>query len=95
MGPNRQFTSRKLTPRTRGLLPLKARHEPRPGSQIVQVSCRLEGFRVQDGNTWWYRIAQSPWNNQFYVTADVFYNNGQTSGSLAGTPFVDEAVPLC
>ena len=27
--------------------------------------------------------------------ADAFYNNGQTSGSLRGTPFVDPAVPDC
>jgi hypothetical protein len=61
----------------------------------VQVSCRLQGFKVADGNTWWYRIASSPWNNAFYVSADAFYNNGQTSGSLLGTPFVDTNVAVC
>ncbi|MGE0879830.1 MAG: hypothetical protein AB7L13_16335 [Acidimicrobiia bacterium] len=61
----------------------------------VQISCRVEGFRVSNGNPWWYRIASSPWNNGFYVSADAFYNNGQTSGSLVGTPWVDPAVPLC
>lgn len=66
-----------------------------PSNQTVQISCRLTGFRVADGNTWWYRIASSPWNNAFYVSADAFYNNGQTSGSLHGTPFVDESVPGC
>lgn len=65
------------------------------GNQTVQIACKLTGFRVADGNTWWYRIASSPWNNQFYVSADAFYNNGQTSGSLHGTPFVDPAVPNC
>lgn len=71
------------------------------GAQIaaftsVQISCRLQGFAVADGNTWWYRIASSPWNNQFYVSADIFYNTpGMTSGSLHGTPFYDPAVPLC
>lgn len=63
--------------------------------QTVQISCRLEGFKVADGNTWWYRIAQSPWSTHFYVSADAFYNNGATSGSLIGTPFVDTRVPLC
>ncbi|MGK2937091.1 MAG: hypothetical protein ACSLFR_04700, partial [Solirubrobacteraceae bacterium] len=61
----------------------------------IHMACRLEGFRVSNGNTWWYRIAQAPWNHEFYVTADAFYNNGQTSGSLIGTPFVDTAIPLC
>src|SRR6266487_1182798 len=23
----------------------------------VRVSCKIRGFRVADGNTWWYRIA--------------------------------------
>jgi hypothetical protein len=55
----------------------------------------VTGFRVANGNTWWYRIAQSPWNDNYYVSADAFYNNGQTSGSLAGTPWVDPAVPNC
>jgi hypothetical protein len=64
-------------------------------NQTVQISCRRTGFAVQDGNTWWYRIAQSPWNDQFYVSADAFYNNGSTSGSLIGTPFYDPAVPQC
>lgn len=61
----------------------------------VQVSCRLTGFRVSDGNTWWYRIASSPWNDVYYVSADAFYNNGATSGSLKGTPFVDTSVRIC
>lgn len=66
-----------------------------PRYTTVQISCALEGFRVRDGNTWWYKIASSPWDNNFYASADAFYNNGQTSGSLAGTPFVDPAVPIC
>jgi hypothetical protein len=66
-----------------------------PSNQTVMVACKVQGFRVADGNTWWYRIASSPWNNVFYASADAFYNNGQTSGSLHGTPFVDPAVPLC
>lgn len=63
--------------------------------QTVRISCRLTGFKVQDGNTWWYRIAQSPWDDQYYVSADAFYNNGTSGGSLANTPFYDPAVPVC
>jgi hypothetical protein len=64
-------------------------------SQTIQISCKLQGFRVADGNTWWYRIAQSPWDNQYFVSADAFYNNGATSGSLVGTPLVDPSVADC
>jgi hypothetical protein len=66
-----------------------------PAFTTVQIACKVTGFRVADGNTWWYRIAQAPWSNQYYVSADAFYNNGQTSGSLIGTPFVDPVVPTC
>jgi Putative amidase domain len=65
------------------------------GQAAVIVSCRLTGFTVSDGNSWWYRVASPPWNNNYAVSADAFYNNGQTSGSLIGTPFVDPAVPVC
>ena len=61
----------------------------------VGITCALQGFRVADGNTWWYQIGSSPWNDAYYVSADAFYNNGATSGSLLGTPFVDPAIPLC
>lgn len=66
-----------------------------PSNATVQIACKIAGFVVADGNPWWYRIASSPWNNAYYVSADAFYNNGQTSGSLQGTPFVDPNVPNC
>jgi len=66
-----------------------------PAYQTVQIACKVTGFRVADGNTWWYRIASTPWSNAYYVSADAFYNNGATSGPLKGTPFVDPAVPDC
>ena len=66
-----------------------------PSNDTVQIACKLTGFKVADGNTWWYRIASAPWNGGYYVSADAFYNNGQTSGSLVGTPFVDPNVPNC
>lgn len=65
------------------------------GGETVQVSCRVHGLEVQDGNTWWYRLASNPWDNGYYVSADAFYNNGRTSGSLVGTPWVDENVAEC
>jgi surface antigen len=64
-------------------------------NQTVQVACKLQGFRVADGNTWWYRIASSPWNGAYYASADAFYNNGATSGPLKGTPYVDPNVAPC
>lgn len=66
-----------------------------PSNATVQIACKLPGFRVADGNTWWYRIASSPWNGAFFVSADAFYNNGQTAGSLHGTPFVDPNIRDC
>jgi hypothetical protein len=61
----------------------------------VQVTCRVQGFAVADGNTWWYKIASSLWSNSNDASADAFYNNGSTSGSLANTPFFDPTVPVC
>jgi hypothetical protein len=66
-----------------------------PGQTTVGIRCRLRGFAVQDGNTWWYRVASAPWSDAYYASADAFYNNGHTSGTLLGTPYVDEAVPSC
>lgn len=62
-----------------------------PSYTTVQIACKITGFKVADGNTWWYRIASPGWDGNFYASADAFYNNGQTSGSLHGTPFVDNA----
>jgi hypothetical protein len=66
-----------------------------PGGETVQIACKVQGFRVADGNTWWYRIASPAWSGNYYVSADAFYNDGETSGSLHGTPFVDPAVGDC
>ena len=54
----------------------------------MQITCKVTGFAVADGNTWSYQIASPPWNNSYYVSADAFYNNGATSGSLVGTPLL-------
>jgi hypothetical protein len=66
-----------------------------PSNDTVQIGCKVNGFTVADGNPWWYRIASGPWNGTYYGSADAFYNNGETSGSLKGTPFVDPNVPNC
>ncbi|MGO9761519.1 MAG: CHAP domain-containing protein [Solirubrobacteraceae bacterium] len=68
---------------------------PIPAGQAVQVSCKVEGLKVQDGDVWWYRLASSPWDGVYYASADPFYNDGATSGSLIGTPAVDPRVPNC
>ena len=59
------------------------------------MTCRVTGFAVADKNSWWYQIASSPWNDVYYVSADAFYNNGATSGSLTNTPFVDTSIQIC
>ena len=61
----------------------------------IQVSCRRQGLPVPDGDQWWYRLASAPWSKAYYATADAFYNDGQTSGTLNGTPHFDARVPLC
>lgn len=69
-----------------------------PQYETVQVTCRIEGFEPADHgipDNWWYEIASSPWDNAYYAYAEPFYNNGQTSGSLVGTPAVDTSVPIC
>jgi hypothetical protein len=63
--------------------------------QSVLIACRLRGYKVQDGNVWWYQIASAPWSKRYYATADTFYNNGRTSGSLRGSAFVDPGVARC
>jgi len=66
-----------------------------PSNATVQILCKVTGFQVADGNTSWYLVASSPWSDGYYASADAFYNNGATSGSLIGTPFVDPNVPNC
>lgn len=65
------------------------------GGQTVQISCRVQGYRVPDGNIWWYRIASPPWDNDYYTSADAFWNNGQTSGNFHGSALVDFKIPIC
>lgn len=61
----------------------------------VEVACRVSGFAVADGNTWWYRIASAPWSGRYYVSADAFYNNGKTSHGTELRHSVDPHVLNC
>jgi len=62
-----------------------------PGQTALAIDCvEQNGFRVADGNTNWYHITGSGVS----ASADAFYNNGSTSGSLSGTPYVDPLCPL-
>lgn len=61
----------------------------------VLIRCWVRGFKVDDGNRYWYRVASPPWSDAYYASADAFYNNGATSGRLRGTPFVDREVHAC
>ena len=62
--------------------------------QTLQVTCKVMGFRVLDGDIWCYRLSTSPWTG-YYASADAFCNDQSTGGSLKGTPSVDPRVPDC
>jgi hypothetical protein len=63
--------------------------------QTVQITCRVQGFAVADGNTWWYQISSSPWNNSYFVSADAFYNGSPIGTPIQDTGFVDASVAIC
>jgi hypothetical protein len=65
-----------------------------PG-QAVQVSCRVRGFVVKDGDPWWYRLASPPWDGLYYATSDVFYNTPDASGNPINGVVVDTRVRVC
>lgn len=66
-----------------------------PKGTTVDVSCRIQGWTAPNGNNWWYRIASPGYDNSYYASADAFYNNGATTGSLVGTPYFDPEVQVC
>lgn len=65
-----------------------------PG-QAVQVSCRVRGFVVNDGDPWWYRLTSPPWDGHYYATSDVFYNTPDASGNPINGVVVDTRVRVC
>jgi hypothetical protein len=63
--------------------------------QVVNVSCKVldRSAASISPDGYWYRLADSPWNNQYYAAANTFMN-----GDPAGGPFThntDFAVPDC
>jgi hypothetical protein len=65
-----------------------------PG-QTVNVSCKVldpsAASVTPDG--YWYRLADSPWNNQYYAAANTFYNGDPINGPY--THNTDFNVPNC
>lgn len=72
--------------------PLGASLKPK---QAVWVSCRVKGFAVTDGDRWWYRLAQSPWNDRYYASTDNFYNTPTPTGNPINGVVFDKRVPVC
>lgn len=64
-------------------------------STTVQVSCKVLDTFIQSANPdgYWYRIASSPWNNEYYSPANTFYNGDPVKGPY--THNTDFGVPDC
>jgi hypothetical protein len=68
---------------------------PLTSGQSVQVACRVKGFKVQDGDVWWYRLSAPPWDGNYYVSTDNFWNTPDTSGSPINGISFDPKVKTC
>ena len=78
-----------------GILPASAQRSQRLNTGWEFVRQDLGGVweavrPVGKGNPYWYKLPSG-----LFTPADNFFNNGQTSGQLEGTPQVDTAVPAC
>jgi hypothetical protein len=66
-----------------------------PAAAYVQISCKVYapsiGSASPDG--YWYRIASSPWNNQYYAVANTFMNGDPWGGPYAHN--TDFNIPNC
>jgi hypothetical protein len=62
----------------------------------VQVSCKVYAPQVESANPdgYWYRIASSPWDDNYYAVANTFWN-GDVAGQPPYTHNTDFAVPDC
>ena len=65
-------------------------------NQFVQVSCKVYDTTIASASPggYWYRIADSPFNNAYYSPANSFWN-GDIPGQLPYTHSFDAAVPNC
>lgn len=61
----------------------------------VDVSCKVHDPTIPSVNPdgYWYRIASSPWNNQYYAPANTFMNGDPWGGPY--THNTDFSVPDC
>jgi hypothetical protein len=66
-----------------------------PASQVVQVSCKILDGTIRSVNPdgYWYRIASSPWNDNYYAAANTFLNGDPPNGPYSHN--TDFAVPDC
>ena len=62
----------------------------------VEVSCKVYDPFIESVNPdgYWYRIASSPWNDQYYAVANTFWN-GDIPGQKPYKYATDMAVPVC
>lgn len=67
-----------------------------PAMAWVQVSCKVHAPQIASANPdgYWYRLASSPWNNQYYAVANTFWN-GDVPGRKPYTHNTDWAIPNC
>lgn len=68
---------------------------PVAAGQWVEVSCRVYDPTIASSNPdgWWYRIHSSPWNDQYYATANTFMNGDPVGGPY--THNTDFNVAVC
>jgi hypothetical protein len=68
---------------------------PIGAAAYVQVSCKVYDPYITSVNPdgYWYRIASSPWNNQYYSPANTFMNGDPWNGPY--THNTDFSVPNC
>jgi hypothetical protein len=68
---------------------------PIAAGQSVEVSCKVYDPYIASVNPdgYWYRIASSPWNNQYYSPANTFLDGDPPGGPY--THNTDFSVPDC
>jgi hypothetical protein len=66
-------------------------------NQWVDVSCKVHDPYIASVNPdgYWYRIASSPWSNQYYAAANTFWNGDNPSTPQSQWHNTDFNVPDC